>query len=90
MLAWGGDPYGSTVNLASRLVGIARPGTVLVSDDIGQQLTADANFTLRAMKDVRLKGIGRTTVWGLRRSVAGEPTNKEMRRERAEKTAQEP
>ena len=82
MLAWEGDLYGSTVNLASRLVGIARPGTVLVSDEIGQHLATDPTFRLHAIKDVRLKGIGRTKVWVLRRPVPSDPTGKETRRER--------
>jgi adenylate cyclase len=93
MLAWEGDLYGTTVNLASRLVGIAHPGTVLVSDEIGLRLAADPTFTLRELKDVRIKGIGRTRVWVLRRSVPDDPkASKEARRlrkrrERAEKAA---
>jgi adenylate cyclase len=82
-LAWEGDLYGNTVNLASRLVGLARPGTVLVSDEIGQRLKADRAFTLRELKDVRIKGIGRTRVWVLRRPAPDAPkTSRETRRER--------
>ena len=93
MLAWEGDLYGTTVNLASRLVGIAYPGTVLVSDEIGRRLEADPAFTLRELKDVRIKGIGRTRVWVLRRPVPDDPqASKEARREhkrreKAEKAA---
>ena len=95
MLAWEGDLYGTTVNLASRLVGIAYPGTVLVSDEIGLRLEADPAFALRELKGVRIKGIGRTRVWVLRRAVPDDPkASKEARRlrkrrERVEKTAKE-
>jgi adenylate cyclase len=83
MLAWEGDLYGTTVNLASRLVGIAYPGTVLVSDEVGRRLEADPAFALRGLKDVRIKGIGRTRVWVLRRSVPDDPkASKEGRRQR--------
>ena len=37
-LAWEGDLFGPTVNLASRLVNFARPETVLVSDELGERL----------------------------------------------------
>jgi len=67
MLAWEGDLYGSTVNLASRLVGVARPGTVLVSNDLAQRLENDEAFTLREIPRVKLQGIGRMRPWVLRR-----------------------
>jgi adenylate cyclase len=83
MLAWEGDLYGSTVNLASRLVGIAHPGTVLVSDEVGHRLATHPAFTLRGLKDVHLKGIGRTHVWVLRRpAVDAAKAEKAARRPR--------
>ena len=36
-----GDFYGPVVNLASRLVNVARPGTVLISDDFKEALEAE-------------------------------------------------
>lgn len=93
MLAWEGDLYGPTVNLASRLVGIAYPGTALVSDEAGRRLAADSAFALRELKSVRIKGIGRTRIWVLRRSVPDDPNaskearRQRKRRERAEKAA---
>lgn len=66
-LAWEGDLYGPTVNLAHRLVGVARPGTVIVSQELARLLENDASFTLVEIRDVKLKGIGRTKPWVLRR-----------------------
>ncbi|MBI5505213.1 MAG: hypothetical protein HY899_10460 [Deltaproteobacteria bacterium] len=74
MLAWEGDLYGKTVNLASRLVGIAHPGTVLVSDEFGRRLGSDNGFVLREMHEVKLKGIGKTQTWVLRRRDPDEAT----------------
>src|SRR6185436_7250346 len=68
ILAWEGDMYGPTVNLAHRLVGVARPGTVIVSDELAQKLLDDADFALVEIRDVKLKGIGKITPWVLRRS----------------------
>ncbi len=59
-VAWGGDVYGPTVNLASRLVNVAHPGTVLVSEDAAVQLEEAGDFDLRSLPRMRLKGIGKT------------------------------
>lgn len=67
MLAFEGDLYGPTVNLASRLAGIARPGTVIVSDRFARRLVGEEDFTLVDIRDVKLKGIGRTRPSVLRR-----------------------
>lgn len=67
MLAWEGDMYGPTVNLAHRLVGVARPATVIVSHDLAERLAGDEEFHLVEIRDVKLKGIGRTKPWVLRR-----------------------
>ena len=65
-LSFEGDLFGPTVNLASRLVNIARPGTMLVSDDLAMQLQGISTLTLRSLRPLQLKGIGRTHVWVLR------------------------
>jgi adenylate cyclase len=69
-LSWEGDLYGPTVNLASRLVNLARPGTVLVSEDLGVGLEDDPRFELRHLRPVNLQGIGRVRCWALRRPGA--------------------
>ena len=65
-MSFEGDLFGSTVNLASRLVNIARPGTVLISDELAEQLQGLPAFVLRSLRPLRLKGIGRVHVWVLR------------------------
>jgi adenylate cyclase len=81
MLAWEGDLYGNTVNLASRLVGIAHPGTVLIADDLAERLRLDPAFTLHEIRATKLKGIGKTTPWVLRRPQP-KPVKHERKRKR--------
>lgn len=82
MLAWEGDLFGKTVNLANRLVSAAYPGTVLVSDSFGTCLKEDADFTLREMHEIKLKGIGKTRSWVLRRRNAGDTPRERRKKER--------
>lgn len=65
---WQGDLYGPTVNLASRLVNIARAGSVLASDELGARLAEQPGLELRHLRAVRLKGIGRMRSWVVRRA----------------------
>jgi adenylate cyclase len=65
-----GDLFGPTVNLASRLVNVARPGTVLVSETLGAELVARSDLDLRHLRAVRLQGIGRVRSWVVRRKAA--------------------
>ncbi len=67
-LSWEGDLYGPTVNLASRLVNLARPNAVLISDELGERLGDDPRFELRHLRPVNLRGIGRVRPWVLRRA----------------------
>ncbi len=71
-LSWEGDLYGPTVNLASRLVNIARPGTVLVSQELAEQLEGANALVLRPLRPLTLKGMGRVHVSVLRRAGVGE------------------
>ncbi|MEO8606094.1 MAG: adenylate/guanylate cyclase domain-containing protein [bacterium] len=68
VLAWEGDLYGPTVNLASRLASFARPGAVLLADGLGDQLRDEAAFDLVHLRPVRLKGLGAERAWVLRRT----------------------
>ncbi len=72
VLVQDGDFYGPVVNLASRLVGIANPGTVLVSDELHRQLEAEApgGFASRALRPRTIKDIGRVQLWKLSRAGA--------------------
>ena len=67
VLSWQGDYFGSTVNLASRIVNIAYVGAVVVSSEIRELLTDDERFALKAVRPRRLKGIGITPLWAVRR-----------------------
>ena len=51
-----GDFYGPVVNLASRLVGVANPGTVLVSDEFRAALEAEARPTGDPIRRLRAAG----------------------------------
>lgn len=50
-----GDYYGRPVNLASRITGIARPGSVLADDDTKEAV--DGDFSYSFVGERRLKGI---------------------------------
>ena len=83
-----GDFYGPVVNLASRLVGVANPGTVLVSDAFRLALDDEGatGHDLRAIRTRTLKDIGRVQVWKLSRagSEPGADRHRNMRWERLE------
>ena len=67
-----GDYFGPTVNLASRLVGIASPGTVIISDDARRALGTESSFQPAELRPRRLKGIGWTVCWVVKpSSVSG-------------------
>jgi hypothetical protein len=74
------------VNLASRLVGVANPGTVLISDEFRGALGGedDHEFQTRALRTRNLKDIGRVQVWKLTRvgSEPGADRRRNMRWER--------
>ncbi|NIH98470.1 adenylate/guanylate cyclase domain-containing protein [Mycolicibacterium fluoranthenivorans] len=53
----GGDWFGSPVNLASRITGVARPGSVLVSEAARDAIGDDAGFEWSFAGARRLKGI---------------------------------
>ena len=54
----GGDWYGHTVNLASRLTGVARPGSVLVSESV-RDAAGDEAYRWSFAGERRLKGMER-------------------------------
>lgn len=53
----GGDWFGSPVNLASRITGVARPGAVLVGQDVRDAIGEDSGFSWSFAGARRLKGI---------------------------------
>lgn len=52
-----GDWFGSPVNAASRVTGVARPGTVLATDAVSDAVGEDAGFHFSFAGARRLKGI---------------------------------
>ncbi|HEX4539892.1 MAG TPA: adenylate cyclase regulatory domain-containing protein [Acidimicrobiales bacterium] len=65
VLAMEGDYYGPVVNLASRIVKIAIPGTVLVSDDVHAALRDDEELAFKPLRPRTLKDVGRVQLWAL-------------------------
>jgi class 3 adenylate cyclase len=55
------------VNLASRLVNIARPASVVTSPEVHDLLEGAEGLAWRSMRQRWLKGIGRVHPWVLRR-----------------------
>lgn len=74
-VAWGpvlhrlGDVFGPTVNLASRLTSVARPGRVLIDKELAEAVEGDPDFKLRRMRRVSVKGYRRLEPWVLRRPL---------------------
>jgi adenylate cyclase len=79
-----GDVYGPVVNLASRIVGVAWPATVVVSDDVHEALADDPRLLFRPIRAHDLKDIGRVPLWTMRRP--GDQLE-ELRRRAGERTA---
>jgi adenylate cyclase len=63
-----GDYLGPAVNVASRLVNLARPGSVLISEQLAEPLTTNKDFDLKRLRARNLKGIGRVPSFVLRRT----------------------
>jgi len=64
-----GDVYGQVVNLASRIVSVAYPGSVVVSQDVHDALADDPQLYLRSLRSHYLKDIGKVPLWTLRRAA---------------------
>ncbi len=82
VLVQDGDFYGPVVNLASRLAGVARPGTVLISDEMRAALDDEGgtDFETHALRPLNVKDIGRVQVWKLSRAGAGAEAVTDRRR----------
>ncbi|GLY76829.1 adenylate/guanylate cyclase domain-containing protein [Actinoallomurus iriomotensis] len=62
-----GDVFGTTVNLASRLTTMARPGTALVDAGLAAELRDDAAYELTRITRRRAHGLGMIQPYVLRR-----------------------
>jgi adenylate cyclase len=67
-----GDVYGPVVNLASRIVAIAYPGSVVVSESVHEALAGDQRFAVRSLRPRTLKDLGRVPLWRLRWAAVDE------------------
>lgn len=66
-----GDVFGPTVNIASRLTSLARPGAVLVDPKLRDALVTEdeneAEFRLRRVRRASVKGYSRLEPWRLKK-----------------------
>jgi adenylate cyclase len=63
-----GDVFGSTANLAHRLVDVARPGTVLVDEEVQAAVEARGELETARIHGIRrLRGFDKVRVWSVRR-----------------------
>jgi adenylate cyclase len=63
-----GDVYGSTVNIASRLTSICRPGWVLVDRVMAESLRGDPRYVLKARRPESVRGFHHLRQWRLLRA----------------------
>jgi hypothetical protein len=70
-----GDYYGSTVNTAHRIVNIANPGTVIISDEFHAALMEEAGdeFTSQPLRPRLLQDLGSVQLWWLGRAGQAGP-----------------
>ena len=61
-----GDLYGHAVNLASRVTGMARPGSVLATEEVHE--AADGAFRWSFAGERKVKGVGEVKLYRARRS----------------------
>jgi len=66
------DLYGPVVNTASRIVGIAFPGTVVCAAPVREALAGDVDYSWKSIGSRNLKDIGRAQLYVLRRAADGE------------------
>jgi adenylate cyclase len=62
-----GDVFGQTVNIASRLTSIARPGSILVDEGMHGVLEGADGYALSPLRPVSVRGYHHLRSWRLRR-----------------------
>jgi adenylate cyclase len=68
-----GDVYGSTVNIASRLTSLSRPGWILVDRGMADALADDDRFALRSRRPESVRGFHHLRQWRLRAASDAAP-----------------
>lgn len=71
-----GDVFGTTVNRASRITGVAGAGRVLVDDALAVRLDSLSGFEMTTQRRRVLRGIGSVTPSELRRTPGERPTTR--------------
>lgn len=64
-----GDVFGHTVNLASRLTGLAEPDTILASSSLAEALSTRTTYRLEPQRHHNVRGIGSITAHRLTRAT---------------------
>lgn len=64
-----GDVYGETVNLASRITGLARPGTLLCEERAADALRDSGSWTIKPAGVHSVRGYSRLKTWRVRLAV---------------------
>ena len=62
-----GDVFGPVVNLASRLTGLAKPGSVLVDRDLAAELEGSTRLTVQALRRRSVGGYGHLAAYRVQR-----------------------
>jgi adenylate cyclase len=70
----GGDFYGAPVNLASRITGVARPDSVLASEEAKQALGEAFRYSFAGER--KLKGVGPVKLYRVRENGSGDAGEK--------------
>ncbi|GAA3750527.1 adenylate/guanylate cyclase domain-containing protein [Salinactinospora qingdaonensis] len=70
VLALLGDVFGTTVNRANRLTSFARPGTVLIDEDLAGFLKDNNAYQVVSARPRHAHGLGQLQPYALRRSLA--------------------
>lgn len=69
-----GDVYGETVNIASRITGLARPGSLLADEQGAQALRETGRWDVKAAGVHSVRGYSKLKTWRVR--PAADPTEK--------------
>ncbi|MFI0357750.1 adenylate/guanylate cyclase domain-containing protein [Actinomadura sp. 9N407] len=68
-----GDVFGTTVNLAARLTSLARPGSVVIDEELAERLEGEPAFAPTRIVRRPVRGLGIIQPYVLRRGKHGSP-----------------
>lgn len=63
-----GDVYGRVVNIAARLTSTARPGTIVLDQQLAEALGDDPPYDLRSLRPVSVRGYSKLKRYAVKRS----------------------